>query len=137
MQTYRSENPSIENVRVLLIEHETDLVEMLMDFLEMQGAVALSAPTGTDGLRATREEEPDVVLLDMGLPDVGGCAVLSQIRGHPPTHDIPVIVVTGQRSPDVVRKCLDLGCSGFFTKPARLHDLCGAIARAVAKGNQS
>jgi CheY-like chemotaxis protein len=85
---------------VLLIEDQEDTREGYATYLQAAGMTVLTAADGAEALRVFHRDRPDVVVLDLGLPDMNGLDVLTQIKAAPHADRIPVIVVTGR----------DLGC---------------------------
>ena len=85
------------------------------------------AGDGTRGLAAALHEPPDLVFLDLHLPDLSGDEVLLRLRGLPGCAGIPVVVVTADASPGARERMLGLGADGFLTKPLDLDDVLGWI----------
>lgn len=73
--------------------------------------------TGADGIQLAQNERPDVVLLDLGLPDQDGLEVCSKLVDSPDTCGTPVIVLSGQDRPNIVRETRDAGCEFYVRKP--------------------
>lgn len=86
-----------------------------------------TAGSGADALDAVERERPDLVLLDVHLPDLNGIEVLRRLRGD--GHDVGVIVITAAREADVVRGALHGGASSYLTKPFELDDLAAHLNR--------
>lgn len=82
-----------------------------------------SAVDGVTGLEQVRAVEPDVVVLDIGLPGLDGWEVLSQIRDNPDSTDIKVLVLTAHAQPEMADRAAEGGADGFMTKPFRPVDL--------------
>jgi two-component system response regulator RegX3 len=119
--------------RILLIEDEESISEPLASALEREGFTALVAQTSEDGLEAFRSRSPDLVLLDVMLPDGDGRDVLRQIRS---TSRVPVIMVTarGQEMERVIG--LELGADDYVAKPFSAAELIARI-RAVLRRTAS
>jgi len=101
---------------VLSIEDEPGFRKIYKDFLESEGYAVQEADDGQKGLEMIRSAKPDLVLLDIVLPQVSGFDILKNIRGDTATKDIPVIIfsVLGER--DTVKKGLELGANDFAVK---------------------
>ena len=114
---------------VVLIEDETSISEPLHDALSAGGFDVLVAGTGTEGLRLIGEHNPDIVLLDLGLPDMDGRDVCRTLRQ---TSTVPVIMLTarGQETDRVVG--LEIGADDYVTKPFSLAELTARM-RAVLR----
>lgn len=87
----------------------------------------LHAPNGTTALQAMAESTPDLVLLDLHLPDMDGLEVLHQLREEPRTQHTPAFVVSGQQNPTLRKTLLGAGADGFFDKPVSVHDILALI----------
>jgi DNA-binding response OmpR family regulator len=101
-------------VRVALIEDDAAIRTSLMRGLASKGHVVSTAPTGLEGLSAVIDSKPDVVLLDLGLPDVDGRDVLAMLRG---VSDVPVIVTTARDDDASIVTLLDAGADDYVVKP--------------------
>ena len=80
--------------KVLVVEDEGDLRTLLVDTLADQGYDVLDAANGADALELASHEAPDMILLDLGLPDMDGFEVLSRLRENPDTQPLPVVILS-------------------------------------------
>lgn len=101
--------------KILIVEDESRTAEHLRKSLERQGYTVFLALTGNDALRIYPQEMPDVVLLDLGLPDINGREVLKAIKANAP--QIKVVVISGYGEQDVIDEVLKLGADHYLTKP--------------------
>lgn len=115
--------------RILLVEDDAAIRRALRRSLEDQGDAVAVAPDGMTGLRLVLSEQPDVVLLDLGLPDVDGLRMLGMLRG---VSDVPVIVVTAQDDDRTIVKALDAGADDYVVKPFGTEQVQARI-RAVLR----
>ncbi len=121
---------------LVLVVEDSDAIRMAFTILlEESGYTVAAAPNGTDAVRMAGERIPDLVLLDLGLPDISGVDVARRIKADPATRGIPVVALTG-RDDDAERQALlKAGCSDFWLKPvdtqALIRSLPGYIAGAV------
>ncbi|HEX4083192.1 MAG TPA: response regulator transcription factor [Acidimicrobiales bacterium] len=99
---------------VLAIEDDADIRQLLRALLGREGYVVSEAATGRDGLRAFHEERPDLVILDVGLPDLDGWQVLERIRDM---SDAPVLVLTARSAERDKVRGLNAGADDYLTKP--------------------
>jgi DNA-binding response OmpR family regulator len=106
--------------RVLVIEDDESSRFLLRRALERNGFAVVEAQTGNDGLRALYGTRPDVVLLDIGLPDLDGWSTLDRIRQ---LTDVPVMMVTAQSSELQKVRALKAGADDYMTKPLGLQEL--------------
>ena len=120
--------------RLLIAEDDKEINKLLKNFLEEEGYYCLSAGTGLDALRLIKEEQPDLVLLDLMLPLKSGDAVLEEVRKF---SDVPVIVVSAK---DMVRTKIDmmrLGADDYVTKPFDLDELLVRIEAVLRRSRSS
>jgi len=87
----------------------------------------LQASTGQDAVRISAEQGPDLVLLDLGLPDMDGLEVARRLKADGRTRAVPVVALTGRAMDADVEACRAAGCSGYFLKPVDAAKLLGAI----------
>jgi two-component system, OmpR family, alkaline phosphatase synthesis response regulator PhoP len=111
--------------KILVIEDEPDLVRGLTDALEFEGFEVQSRGTGGEGMTAAMEWEPDLVLLDLMLPDDNGYRVCETLRGRNPV--VPIIILTAKaQEADKVRG-LEAGADDYVTKPFSIAELIARI----------
>ena len=110
---------------VLVVEDDDDTRMVYSDGLGYAGYRVITAATGIDGLRAARDEQPDVILLDLSLAGADGWEVVRCLKASRLTGDIPVLLITGY--PDLGDRAEAEGCAGFLTKPIRLKTLQTAV----------
>jgi len=115
--------------KVLVVEDDDDTRMVYSDGLGYAGYRVITASTGVDGLRAARDERPDVILLDLSLAGADGWEVVRCLKASRLTGDIPVLLITGY--PDLGGRAAAEGCAGYLTKPIRLKTLQTAVASLV------
>jgi CheY-like chemotaxis protein len=119
---------------VLLVEDSDAIRDAFTILLEDAGYRVLGAGTGEEALRLAAEHVPDLVLLDMGLPDMTGLDVVRQIKAAPATAGVAVVAVTGRDVDADRRACLAAGCAAYIVKPVNtqklVRDLPGFMAAA-------
>jgi CheY-like chemotaxis protein len=98
--------------------------------------VLRTATTGEAGLAAAVHEPPDLILLDLHLPDIGGEEVLRRLRAEPATAHIPVAVLSAEAAPAVIRRMRTNGVVGYLTKPLDLAEV-GHLIRSFRAGKHS
>jgi two-component system, OmpR family, phosphate regulon response regulator PhoB len=120
--------------RVLVIEDEPDLREVLQYNLTQAGHRAFVAATGEAGLKLALEARPDLVLLDLMLPDVSGTAVAKALRREPLTQGVPIIMVTA-KAEEVDRIVgFELGADDYVVKPFSVRELLLRIDAVLRRG---
>lgn len=120
------------NPRVLLIEDDLNLVELVRYNLEREGFDVLHAPDGDEGIMVAREELPDLILLDWMLPLVSGIEVCRRLRKTPETANIPIIMLTARGEESDRVRGLDTGADDYITKPYSPRELISRI-RAILR----
>ena len=116
--------------RILVIEDKPHMLDLIRVTLEGAGFIVSGAMSGAEGLERLREEIPDLVVLDLNLPDVSGFEVLRQIRQ---TVGIPVIMVTVQASDDDRVLGLELGADDYMGKPFNHRELISRIKAVLRR----
>ncbi len=111
-----------------MIDDNVDNAEMLSALLRVMGCTTAVAFSGCQGLAAARTFNPQLVFVDLEMPDMGGCEVVRQLRADLNEEAARFICLTGRSQPGDRRVCLDAGFDHFFTKPL----MPGTLARAVA-----
>src|SRR2546423_9887765 len=110
---------------LLLIEDNPADAALVEGLVAEDGIELVSASTGREGIEHARDDAPDIVLLDLGLPDMNGREVLRALREDPATADLPVVVVTADASSASEQELREAGASGFETKPIDLRRVVG------------
>jgi DNA-binding response OmpR family regulator len=116
---------------VLVVDDDPAMAEVLCVRLKDQGYRVLTAENGCDGLSLARRETPALVLLDLGLPDVDGLMICQELADSTETCAIPIIVLTGRDTPDLVRQSRAAGCHYFLRKPYDPNALLTLIRQAI------
>lgn len=119
--------------KILVIEDDPHSANIVRRVLSRNGHEVKHASEGLAGLKIASEEPVDLVLLDLGLPDIGGhtiAALLNRIPG-----DIPVVAVTGSTDTATQRRAMTYGCDGYITKPIDTRAFAGQIAQFIEQGS--
>jgi DNA-binding response OmpR family regulator len=114
--------------RVVYIEDEIEMIDLVRLILTRRGIEVIGANGGREGLEAVRRELPDLVLLDLMMPDMDGWEVYQQMKAEPKTHDIPVVVVTAKAQN--IDKVLGLHIAkvdDYISKPFSPRELIDSI----------
>jgi DNA-binding response OmpR family regulator len=120
--------------RVLCIEDEEEMIDLIRLILERKGFEVLGAVGGQEGLDAVRREKPDLVLLDLMMPDVDGWEVYRQMKADKELQTIPVIVVTAKaQSIDKVLGLHIAKVDDYVTKPFGPGDLLESVDRVLGE----
>ena len=114
----------------ILVIDDTPNVRVLLDILlRQQGYEVVLADNGWMGLQLYRQQHPDVILLDLNMPELDGVTVLKQIRGVDLNQ--PVVILTGDSNPETERQVRALGVSEFILKGSSLHLLANTLKRLL------
>lgn len=124
--------------RVLIIDDEADVVSTLETALRREGFAVFAAYSGEDGLNHVAEYHPDVILLDMKMPGLGGTEVLARLKRSASTRNIPVIILTASESSlDEARvKVINLGAQELLSKPFSINTVVEQIKKALPEDNK-
>ncbi|MFV2000102.1 MAG: response regulator [Acidimicrobiia bacterium] len=117
---------------VLVIEDSASVRRLIEVCLRVLGVDVKSANDGTSGLEAIRQERPDAVVLDIGLPGLDGWEVLRRLRDDPATADLKVLVLTAHAQPEMADRAAKGGADSFMTKPFRPLDLRVQVEKLLA-----
>jgi DNA-binding response OmpR family regulator len=120
--------------RILCIEDEPEMIDLIRLILERKGFEVLGAVGGQEGLEAIRREKPDLVLLDLMMPDVDGWEVYRQMKADEELQHTPVVVVTAKaQSIDKVLGLHIAKVDDYVTKPFGPGDLAESVERVLQK----
>ncbi len=121
---------------LLIVEDDLDLSDMLFAYFDTQGYEVSRAAWGEDALRISRENIPDLVVLDVRLPDIDGYEVCRQMRSNRRTENVPIIFLTEKR--DRVDKLtgLELGVVDYITKPFDIQELRLRVRNSLRRSEQ-
>lgn len=118
---------------VLVVEDEREMQHFLRVLLESHDFVVATAATGTEAIRAVAEQPPDVVLLDLGLPDMEGLEVARQLREWT---KVPIVVISARGREDDKVDALDMGADDYITKPFGSRELLARLRAALRRTGQ-
>jgi two-component system cell cycle response regulator DivK len=124
-------------MRILYVEDNDDNVYMLKNRLKRAGFTVIVATDGAQGVAMATSEQPDLILMDLTLPDIDGEEATRRIKGDPATRHIPVIALTANAMPGDREKALAAGCDDFDTKPVELPRLLSKVRALGPAGSTS
>ena len=119
--------------RILLIEDNQQNALLIRRILEARNHQVIHASEGETGLAKVFEEVPDLVLVDLGLPDIDGQTLVTLIKRAPELKDIPVVAVTAWPEETAREMALAYGCNGFISKPINVRAFPDQIAEFLSK----
>jgi two-component system cell cycle response regulator DivK len=117
--------------KILIIEDCPPSMALIVAILSQAGYRVIQADSAERGLAIARESAPDLILMDIRLPQMDGLAATRALKADPKTHDIPVIAVTACALPGDEHLLLSAGCDGYVAKPTRYRELLAEVAGAL------
>jgi CheY-like chemotaxis protein len=117
---------------ILVIEDVDDSRNVYAELFGLMGFRVATARDGEAGIATARDQKPDVILLDLGLPDVDGCEVARRLRADPETRAISIVALTGQVSGESRSRAFCAGVDAFLAKPCRPDEVLAEIRRRLA-----
>ncbi|MFW6337332.1 MAG: response regulator [Alkalispirochaetaceae bacterium] len=122
---------------VLVVDDETDILELIRYNLQKEGYRVTTVKTGEEGLKLTRELEPDVLVLDLMLPGLDGLTVCNRLKREESTRSIPVIMLTAKAEDADIVTGLELGADDYVTKPFSPKVLTARIRAVLRRTGES
>jgi DNA-binding response OmpR family regulator len=119
---------------VLLVEDEPDVAELIRYHLQKEGWEVVQSTNGADALRRVREARPDVILLDIMVPQLNGWEVCRRLRQEPETRGVPVVMVTGRVEEGDKILGFELGADDYVTKPFSPRELVARVRAVLRRG---
>ncbi len=120
--------------RVLVVEDDPQLVRALVLNLQARSYGVDAAPDGTTALRLATARQPDVIMVDLGLPDMDGVDVIRSLRSWT---RVPILVLSARRASDEKVEALDVGADDYITKPFSMDELLARLRAAVRRGENA
>ncbi len=118
---------------ILIVEDNENNMMLVRDVLEMKGYSVLAAVTGTEGVRMAIEARPDLILMDIQLPDIDGITALGQIRASETSKNIPVLAVLASAMQDEQIKIAASGFEAYITKPLNMKSFVETVEKFIGK----
>jgi len=121
-----------KKIRILLIDDHQTVFRLLEAIVRIKGYTLLYADSGQQGIVKAREEKPDLILLDVMMPDLDGFKVCQYLKDNAETRDIPVMFLTARGAEDDLDRGRRAGAEGFMTKPFQTIDVLNQIERILS-----
>jgi two-component system cell cycle response regulator DivK len=118
-------------IRILLVEDNQDNFELVRFLLEQAGYLVLAARNGRQGMEIALQELPDLILMDLSLPELDGWAAARQLKDDPKTAHIPLMALTAHTLPGDRMRALEAGFNGFISKPIDIKSFPLKIDQAL------
>jgi two-component system phosphate regulon response regulator PhoB len=116
---------------VLIIEDEADAAELFAEMMRVSGFHVLKTTNSAPALSMMAAEKPDVVILDIMMPETSGLDILRQMRRDPGLAGVPVVVVSAKSMPADIKNGMEAGASTYLTKPVGFLELKDAVEKAM------
>jgi DNA-binding response OmpR family regulator len=117
---------------VLVVDDEPAIVDMVTTYLGFKGYEVRGANTGQDGLTLIPLERPDILLLDLMLPDMEGFEVCARVRAMPEFARMPVLIISARVDPESMARAEKAGANGYMIKPIRMPELLAEVKRLLS-----
>jgi DNA-binding response OmpR family regulator len=118
---------AIRAPQIMVVDDDQDTVAILARHLQREGFVPIEANSGAQCLKLVHENEVDVILLDLMMPDMDGFQVVKELRNNPVTAEIPIIMITARDDLDARAEGMRLGVSDFLAKPVFRRQLASRV----------
>lgn len=118
---------------VLVVEDDEDNLELVSFILEQAGYQVLQAKDGRQGVEVALSQHPDLILLDMSIPEIDGWMAAHQLKSDPQTASIPIIALTGHTAPGDRKRALDAGCDSYISKPLDIPQFSSVVEGYMKK----
>ncbi|MBI5826032.1 MAG: response regulator [Chloroflexi bacterium] len=113
--------------RILIVEDNMDTYELVRFILEKNGYITFLAMNGRDGVNAANKQMPDLIIMDLAMPEMDGWTATRMIKSDAKTSAIPLIALTAHALPGDRQRAMDSGCDEYITKPMDLLDLVESV----------
>lgn len=131
------DSPEVQPLKVLVVDDDPFIVAVVTAILSGEGFDVLQATSGEQGLELARTASPDIVLLDIMMPEMGGFEVFRRLRLDPETESVPVMFLTASMKPEHISRSTELGASGYIIKPFSPPALVNALKETCRLGGES
>ncbi|MBT2325832.1 response regulator [Variovorax paradoxus] len=122
---------------ILIVEDNDKNMKLVRDILRHQGHATLEATTGEEGVRLAITQRPDLILMDIQLPGMGGIAAFQRIREQPALDAVPVVAVSASVMPEDQRNIVGSGFDAYLTKPLSLKTFLALVDRLLVEGRST
>ena len=126
----------MDGARILYIEDNAENRILVKRVLEAESYAVLEADNGIDGLRVAQEEAPDLILIDINLPEIDGYEVTTRLRQMEALSNVPIVALTANVLKGDRERSLDAGCDGYIQKPIDVDLLPAQIAAFLRQTRQ-
>lgn len=121
--------------RVVIADDDAITRMVVKALLEREGFEVVAARDGREAIELVASVQPDLLLVDLNMPEMDGDDVVQVLRGNPSSAPIPIIVLTGERDPGIERRVLGMGADDYMLKPFAPNDLIARVDAALRRFN--
>jgi len=125
----------MSKARILIVEDNMDNYELVRFVLDRAGYDVFLAVNGRDGVDAARAQKPDLILMDLGMPEMDGWIATEKLKSDDATKSIPLYALTAHTLPHDRKKAIDAGCDGFVPKPIHMKNFVDVVEQALLVAN--
>jgi two-component system cell cycle response regulator DivK len=122
--------------RILIVEDNEDNFQLVRFLLERDGFEVISAVNGKEGVETAMREKPDLILMDLSMPEMDGWTAAQKIKAEPETKAIPLLALTAHTLPGDRMRALEAGCDGYISKPINVEYLIKTVSSAIGKARK-
>ena len=126
----------MSNGRILVVEDNIDNYELVRFILERAGYEVFLAMNGREGVSAARLQQPDLILMDLGMPEMDGWLATEKLKGEEATKSIPLYALTAYTLPNERKRALEAGCDGYVSKPIHMNGFLRTIEAALGQSRE-
>jgi CheY-like chemotaxis protein len=119
------------SARILIVEDNMDNYELVRYVLERAGYDVFLAVNGRDGVDAARAQKPDLILMDMGMPEMDGWKATKKLKSDEETRKIPLYALTAHTLPHERKRAIEAGCDGYLSKPIHMKGFLNIVEEAL------
>lgn len=123
----------MEKARILVIEDDEDNLELVRFLLDQEGYEVQLARDGRRGLEMAETERPNLILLDMSIPEIDGWKLAGILKQSPKLRGTSIVALTGHTAPGDRKRAMDAGCDGYISKPLDIPAFAGIVGEYLAK----
>ena len=109
--------------KVLIVENHADMREILVRVLELMGFAVITSRNGKEGIEKALAEKPDLIVMDIMMPEISGWEATRILRSNAETKDVPVLAATVLFRPSDLQRCISAGCNDYIVKPFTVRQL--------------
>lgn len=121
----------MSKARILIVEDNMDNYELVRFVLEREGYDVFLAVNGRDGVDAAIAQKPDLILMDLGMPEMDGWVAIEKLKAEDTTKSIPLYALTAHTLPHDRKRALKAGCDGYLPKPIHMKGFVDIIEQAL------